>query len=120
MSQTLDHLPSDENSKVLCCYVNATSQIQIARITNIPNWYFERVVFPGQRLVFESPCSAVLEIHSGMMASAILSDTIPCTKLAIGDTCQDRNRSENGDVARKKKRFPLRKIETAQPMNMAV
>ena len=83
MAQILDPLPNDENSRILCCYVNATSQIQIARITNIPNWYFERVVFPGQRLVFESEIEGILEIHSGMMASAILSDTIPCTKLAL-------------------------------------
>lgn len=83
MSQILDPLPNDENSHILCCYVNATSQIQIARITNISNWYFERVVFPGQRLVFEAEPHAILEIHSGMMASAILSDTIPCTRLAL-------------------------------------
>lgn len=85
MSQTLDPVPNDQNDTILCCYVNATSQIQIARITNIPNWYFERVVFPGQRLVFEAHESAVLEIHSGMMASAILSDTIPCTKLKLNN-----------------------------------
>lgn len=83
MSQTLDHLPNNDSNNILCCYVNATSQIQIARITNIPNWYFERVVFPGQRLVFEADPDAILEIHCGMMASAILSDTIPCTKLSL-------------------------------------
>lgn len=83
MAQILDPLPSDDNSHILCCYVNATSQIQIARITNIPNWYFERVVFPGQRLVFEAETQGILEIHSGMMASAILSDTIPCNRLAL-------------------------------------
>lgn len=83
MAQILDPLPNDENNKILCCYVNATSQIQIGRITNIPNWYFERVVFPGQRLVFEADLDAILEIHSGMMASAILSDTIPCKKLTL-------------------------------------
>lgn len=86
MSQTLDPLPSDNNNNLLCCYVNATSRIQIARITNVPNWYFERVVFPGQRLVFEADASAILEIHCGMMASAILSDTIPCTKLSLQNT----------------------------------
>jgi DNA-directed RNA polymerase specialized sigma24 family protein len=53
MAQILDPLPEDSQSTVLCCYVNATSQIQVARITNIPKWYFERVVFPGQRLIFE-------------------------------------------------------------------
>ncbi|MEG3841663.1 DUF1830 domain-containing protein [Microcoleus sp. herbarium14] len=85
MAQILDPLPLDTDSKILCCYVNATSQIQIARIANIPNWYFERVVFPGQRLVFEAMRAAALEIHTGMMASAILSDKIPCDRLQINE-----------------------------------
>lgn len=88
MAQILDSLPNDESDSILCCYVNATSQIQVARITNIPNWYFERVVFPGQRLVFEANPEAILEIHSGMMASAILSDTIPCQKLNLQQQSQ--------------------------------
>lgn len=83
MAQILDPLPEDKDKAVLCCYVNATSQIQVARITNIEDWYFERVVFPGQRLMFEAMPSAILEIHTGMMASAILSDTIPCDRLAL-------------------------------------
>lgn len=83
MAQILDPLPEDKDKAVLCCYVNATSQIQVARITNIEDWYFERVVFPGQRLMFEALPSAILEIHTGMMASAILSDTILCDRLAI-------------------------------------
>lgn len=82
MAQIFDPLPDDTSENVLCCYVNVTSKIQIARITNIPNWYFERVVFPGQRLVFEAVPHALLEIHSGMM-SAILSDTIPCDRLRV-------------------------------------
>jgi Domain of unknown function (DUF1830) len=85
MAQILDPLPPDTYSKMLCCYVNATSQIQVARIGNIPNWYFERVVFPGQRLVFEAMTASVLEIHTGMMASAILSDHIPCDRLQINE-----------------------------------
>jgi hypothetical protein len=83
MAQILDPLPSDSSQPLLCCYVNATSKIQVARITNIPDWYFERVVFPGQRLIFEALPTALLEIHTGMMASAILSDTIPCNRLLI-------------------------------------
>ena len=86
MAQILDPLPSDNSDSILCCYVNATNQIQIARITNISNWYFERVVFPGQRLVFEALPTAQLEIHTGMMASAILSDNIPCDRLCINDS----------------------------------
>jgi hypothetical protein len=85
MAQILDPLPSDGQSQILCCYVNATSKMQIARITNVPDWYFERVVFPGQRLLFETVPRALLEIHTGMMASAILSDSIPCERLKVDD-----------------------------------
>ncbi|RCJ34135.1 hypothetical protein A6770_17555 [Nostoc minutum NIES-26] len=85
MAQILDPLPPEQSGNILCCYVNATSKIQVARISNIPNWYFERVVFPGQRLVFEAPYEAHMEIHTGMMASAILSDKIPCDRLAINE-----------------------------------
>ena len=83
MAQIIDPLPAEKLDRILCCYVNATSKVQIARISNIENWYFERVVFPGQRLVFEAIYEAVLEIHSGMMASAILSDRIPCDRLML-------------------------------------
>ncbi len=83
MAQILDPLPHEDSAAIICCYVNASSKIQIARITNIPSWYFERVVFPGQRLMFEAVQAAQLEIHTGMMASAILSDTIPCSSLIL-------------------------------------
>ena len=73
----------DNSAKILCCYTNNTNQIQIARITNIPDWYFERVVFPGQRLLFEATSSAELEIHTGYMASSILSDHIKCDRLRL-------------------------------------
>jgi Domain of unknown function (DUF1830) len=85
MAQIFDPLPSNSTNPVVCCYVNATSQMQIARITNVAGWYFERVIFPGQRLVFEAVPEALLEIHSGIMASAILADTIPCDRLQLAD-----------------------------------
>jgi hypothetical protein len=107
MSQILDPVPSDRPNHILCCYVNATSKIQIARITNISNWYFERVVFPGQRLIFEALPEALLEIHTGMMASAILSDTIPCDRLMIGkpndnqnETSEDRLESVSSSMSK--------------------
>lgn len=106
MAQILDPLPSDNKDKIICCYVNATSQIQVARITNIPNWYFERVIFPGQRLVFEALPAALLEIHTGMMASAILSDTIPCVRLCV---------EENGSSPSKATSEPMVK-PSAEPI----
>lgn len=85
MAQIFDPVPTNSADPIVCCYVNATNRIQVARITNIPNWYFERVVFPGQRLIFEALSEALLEIHCGMMASAILADTIPCDRLQVED-----------------------------------
>ncbi|MEO1134334.1 MAG: DUF1830 domain-containing protein [Cyanobacteria bacterium J06639_1] len=82
--QIIDSLPNDLGGKrVTCSYVNSTESIQIARITNVESWYFERVVFPGQRLMFEAIADATLEIHTGMMASAILDDTYLCKDLAL-------------------------------------
>jgi Domain of unknown function (DUF1830) len=100
MAQILDPLPPEQSAKILCCYVNATSKIQVARISNIANWYFERVVFPGQRLVFEAPRKAQMEIHTGMMASAILSDKIACDRLMLNEPSSyefDTDSSEEKD-----------------------
>ncbi|MEH1834895.1 MAG: DUF1830 domain-containing protein [Nostoc sp.] len=97
MAQILDPLPPKQSGKILCCYINATSKIQVARISNIPNWYFERVVFPGQRLVFETPRKGQLEIHTGMMASAILSDKIPCDRLMLDEPSTDEFDPDSSD-----------------------
>ncbi|BAZ70791.1 hypothetical protein NIES4106_55880 (plasmid) [Fischerella sp. NIES-4106] len=83
MTQILDFLSFDQPHKILCSYVNVTNQIQIARIANVPNWYFERVIFPGQGLLFEAPVDGQLEINTGMEICAILSDTILCNRLRI-------------------------------------
>ena len=111
MSQILDPIPNDNNGSILCCYVNATSQIQVARITNISNWYFERVVFPGQRLAFEALPEALLEIHTGMMASAIISDTIPCKKLFVNDS-NDSNHPQDDAVKASENRTTNNRISS--------
>ena len=85
MAQILAPLPSEHSGQLLCSYVNATNLIQVIRITNIPNWYFERVIFPGQHLLFQTLPNAQLKIHTGMMVSAILSDKIPCNCLRINE-----------------------------------
>jgi Domain of unknown function (DUF1830) len=74
---------SEGNNQILCYYANITNQIQVIRIENIPNWYFERVMFPGQRMMFEARPEGVLEIHTGAVAGAILSDKIPCYILRV-------------------------------------
>lgn len=69
--------------KSICAYVNATSSVQVGRIANIPNWHFERVIFPGQRLIFEAPETGILEIYTGQWANVILAAKIACSKIKI-------------------------------------
>ncbi|RAM53433.1 DUF1830 domain-containing protein [Mastigocladus laminosus UU774] len=124
MAQILDPLPPEQSRKILCCYVNATSKIQVARISNIPNWYFERVVFPGQRLAFEAPIEAQLEIHTGMMASAILSDKIPCDRLALHEpsSYELENSEQTNDSINKKpitQSIKTKTEDTTKPLTMS-
>lgn len=86
MAQMIDSLPFHYSERILCSYVNPTSRIQIARITNISDWYFERVIFPGDRLFFETISEAQLEIYTGEIAGAVLADTIPCDRLSVSWT----------------------------------
>ena len=67
--------------KILCGYTNPTSRIQILRISNVENWFFERTVMPHGSILFEAFREAKLEIHTSEMMSAILSDVIPCCEL---------------------------------------
>ncbi len=66
---------------ILCCYVNHTDKIQVGRISNVRDWYFERVVFPGQHLLFEAPNSAELEIYTSTFSTALLEQKIKCDNL---------------------------------------
>jgi hypothetical protein len=68
---------------LLCCYTNTTESVQIARIADLPCGYLDRVIFPGVCLLFEAPAEAHLEIHSGTVVSAIVSDRIPCDRIAF-------------------------------------
>jgi Domain of unknown function (DUF1830) len=82
MTQILDAVPVGYTA-LLCSYRNTTNQIQILRIANVAHWYFERVVFPGEHLLFEAPSEADLEINTGHEITAILSDRIPCSHLRV-------------------------------------
>lgn len=73
------------NKKNLCYYGNFTSQMQIARIKNIPNLKFERVVFPGDRLLFEAIPDAHLEVYISKTDSEILLNKIPCDRLRVNE-----------------------------------
>jgi len=74
---------ANESEQILCYYTNTTHQIQIVRSLHTAKHCFERVVFPGQRLLFEAMPEAQIEIHTGTTVTAILSDRIPCSRLRV-------------------------------------
>lgn len=67
---------------ISCHYQNATNSIQVVCISNVQAFFLERTVFPGQRLFFEAPATAILEVRTGTGATTIASDSIPCYRLA--------------------------------------
>jgi hypothetical protein len=68
-----------------CAYVNATSTIQVVRISNVAHWYLERVVWPGLPLLFRAPLEAVLEVYDNAIATSVLAARIPCEQLACSE-----------------------------------
>ncbi len=84
-AQAFAPLPDESERRILCYYFNASSHLQIIRIAQMPNLYFERVVFPKQRLLFEALPEAYLEIHTCVMPSAILSDKLLCKHLRVDE-----------------------------------
>ena len=84
---------SRQHTQITCEYANQTDSAQVIRISNIADWHFERSVFPGQKLVFETVPEAVLEVSTGKMASAIVCDRIPCLRLRAAEPIQKPRRS---------------------------
>lgn len=81
--QILDALPTALSERVLCAYQNITPEIQILRISNIANWYFERVVFPCDRLLFETVSGAQLEVYSYSTGISSPASSISCRNLVV-------------------------------------
>ena len=77
--QVLNALPTTIAKRIACIYQNRTPDLQILRISNIANGYFERVTFPGDRLLFEAVPEAQLEIYSAGLAG--LPSRLPCQQL---------------------------------------
>ena len=68
---------------IICAYQNRTSSLQIIKIENVKNLYWEKVVFPWQTILFNTVKQAKLTIYSNDNATAILTDTIACLKLQV-------------------------------------
>lgn len=75
----------EQQQRFLCCYQNPSQQTQVARITNVPNWHFERVIFPRQTLLFEAVSDGILEVYAQSQAGPLLHRQIACNHLKVSE-----------------------------------
>ncbi len=72
---------------LLCCYQNHSPKIQIIRSAEVPQqpipWHLERVIFPGQRLLFEAPQRSKIQVYSSNPAGMLADDTVPCDRIQV-------------------------------------
>lgn len=68
---------------ILCHYCNVTEHIQVVRISDPPTAFLERVVFPGQRLLFQAPEDSWLQVYSGDALAPSLEQEVLCQHLRV-------------------------------------
>jgi hypothetical protein len=83
MPSSADIEPLQATCEILCTYKNITTKVQIVRISNIAGWYFEKVVFPQEQLLFEALAEAELEIYTGTAWGTMLLEKIHCSHLKV-------------------------------------
>lgn len=69
---------SEEDQLFFCFYKNNTPHVQVLRLLE-SHEYWERVIFPQERLLFEARPNSQLEVQM----SLDLHDLIPCIHLKI-------------------------------------
>ena len=83
MLAELTQMSTNIDAKILCYYTNNTECMQKVKI-NCADQLIEKIVFPHQRILFEAPAYAILEIYANNSAGkGILCQEIPCRNLQI-------------------------------------
>lgn len=74
------------SEQILCCYANRSELSQTVRITNVPERFFERVVFPGQSILFETHPDALVEVHTFTANDTAVKVDVACDRLRVDET----------------------------------
>lgn len=84
MAPAVTSLNSENLIHFFAYYVNATSRIQKVRMTDsCKGIKFEKIVFPGQRILFETLLEFNLEVYADISGQEVLLETLPCYSLRI-------------------------------------
>jgi hypothetical protein len=79
----LDPLSANLAAPILCYYSNPSGQIQVVRLVNGTGLLLEQVLFPGQRWMFWSEATAVLEIYGAQAGQPALIEQRSCAQLRV-------------------------------------
>ncbi len=90
----------DSKAWMFCYYKNQTQTPQVLQISNIENWYFEKLVLPQEGVVFEAPEMAQLQIHYQSPLDRIEPEVIPCAHIRVKYGKDFRGESELKDLGR--------------------
>jgi len=79
--------PELPDSTMLCCYQNHSPKIQVIRSVDDQHqqvhWHLERVIFPGQRLIFEAPHQSQIYVYTSDPAGMLVDDTLACDRIQV-------------------------------------
>lgn len=70
----------DTKNQQMYCYVNRSSKVAIIRILGLVDRHCERVVFPGEKFLFEADDNCKLEINQ-QSDRGIIRDIVLCSEL---------------------------------------
>ena len=80
-SKITQNITSQLEEQILCAYQNLSSNWQTIKITNIPKYYWEKAVCPGEQILFITSIKAILKVFSAENITAVSIDNIPCHQL---------------------------------------
>lgn len=71
------------HQRITCYYFNASREIQIIKLTNTPEFAYNKVVLPQQRVLFEALPNSFLEVHRQTFTGTDLVDKVRCQSLQV-------------------------------------
>ena len=70
-------------TSILCYYTNASNQLQQIRLRHSSDLSLDRMVFPGEKIIFEALPEGLLEIYTYTTTGLQLFQTIACLQLQV-------------------------------------
>lgn len=70
-------------TSILCYYTNRSNSIQQVQLQTNPQLSLDRIVFPGEKFMFEALPEGLLEIYTCTATGLHLLQTIACEQLQV-------------------------------------